>query len=326
MLNKKALFILFALFFVNLSFLTTFDSARADIQSVSITPLVGDNEDPERFDVSGQPGTVKTLKMSITNFGIETVNLKIQPTNATTSTEGQFEFSDKVVVGNYGLKHAFADMTSPKTIQLKKNQTKEVSFQVTLPSQQLSGTIISGFDVYDIKHPDDGHSGVGVYFDTVSAKDNHPIKLNGITPEVHNSQPYLMVNLANYQTQIIQDTTVQIKIKKNNWYNKLGLANKTEVQDVHFDKIAPNSRIPVQFNQKQTPIQPGNYLVEGIAKNNEHVWKFKQNVKIEPVAAQMINSEAKNLIYDKTGIYILIVGVLICVIVLVFWSISYQRR
>lgn len=307
-------------------FILSPDNASADIRSVSVTPLVSDTEDPSFFRISGEPNSVKELKLSVTNFGDMPIELRVQPTNATTSTTGQLSFDEKVVAGDYGLRHAFSDMTSPKTVMLKSDQTKDLTFNVKLPAQSLDGTVIGGFDVYDVKHPNDGHTGVGVYFDSTPATKNHLIKFDGVTPKVQNKQPFLMVNLANFSPETIKDTVVQVKVRKNNWYNKLGFDSRVSVQDIKFGQIAPNSKIPIEFNQKQTPIQPGNYLVEGIAKNGRDSWRFKQNVKIDPVAADMVNQRAKNLIYDKTGLYLTIIGILTAVIVLIFWGISYQRR
>lgn len=326
MISRKFAVALIAVFSLFVMFSLNIQDVKADIRSVSVTPLVDDSQDPDRFDISGEPGDQKELHLSVTNFGLETLDLRVQPTNATTSPEGKLDFSDKVVAGDYGLKYAFADMTKGKTIRLKKNETKDLTFKVTLPDKQLYGTIIGGLDVYDIKHPNDGHSGVGVYFDTIPADENHKIKFQGITPEVHNQQPYLMVNLANYQAATMKNMIVQVKIKKNNWWNKLGIDNHTDVADVNFSKIAPNSRIPIEFNQKQTPIQPGEYLVEGTAKNGRDTWRFKENVHVEAKAADMVNQASKNLIYDKTGLYVSIIGILAAVIVLVFWGIAYQRR
>lgn len=302
------------------------DNALADIQSVSVTPIVSDDEDPSFFQISGQPDSTKELKLSLTNFGDMPIQLRVQPTNATTSSTGQLSFDEKVTAGDYGLRHAFADMTSPQTVMLKNDQTKDLTFKVKLPAQPLDGTIIGGFDVYDAKHPNDGHSGVAVYFDSTPTKKNHLIKFDGIAPKVQNKQPFLMVNLANYSAETIKDTVVQVKVKKNNWYNKLGFDNQVSVQDIKFGKIAPNSKIPIEFNQKQTPIQPGNYLVEGVAKNGRDAWRFRQNVHVDPIAADQVNQQAKNLIYDKTGLYLTIIGILTAVIVLIFWGISYQRR
>lgn len=299
---------------------------KADIHSVSVTPLVENTQEPDRFEISGEPGSEHTLKLSITNFGIETLDIKIQPTNATTSPNGDIDIGESVVAGDYGLRTSFAEMTQPQMIRLKKNQTRNVTFKVKLPDQQLNGTVIGGFSIFDEKHPNAGHSGVGVYFGAQETSNKHSIKLQGITPEVHNSQPFLSVNLANYEAKTLENTTFQVKIKKNNWYNKLGINNNVDVQDVHFAKIAPNSKIPIEFNQKQTPIQSGNYLVEGVAKNGKQTWNFKQNYHVDGLAAQLVNKQSKNLIYDKTGFYVTIIGILTGVIILVFWGIAYQRR
>jgi hypothetical protein len=326
MFNFKIVLLVSAIAAIFVTLFLNVTPAQADIQSVSVTPLVDDSDQPDRFTITGKPGSTQKLKMSITNFGMETLDLRAQPTNATTNSAGQIDFGDLVSSGEFGLKYPFSEMTKAQDFVLKKNQTKELTFTVHLPSQKMDGSVIGGFKVFDVKHPKNGHSGVGVYFDTVANTSKQSLSLHGITPEVHNTQPYLMVDLANYQAKTLKNTVVQVKLKKNNWYNKLGINNQIDVADVNLDKIAPNSRIPIEFNQKQSPIQPGNYLVEGTVKNASKVWHFKENIKVEPVAANMVNQEAKNLIYDKTSLYVAIIGILSAVIVLVFWGIAYQRR
>lgn len=301
------------------------DEVLADINSVSVTPLVDSNGDPDRFDISGRPNEVKDLMISITNFG-EPITLQIDPTNATTSADGNVDFDEKVVAGDYGLKYAFSDMTSSKKVFFKHNQTKDLTFKVKLPAEPIQGSLIGGFTIHDPSHPKDGHSGVGVYFDTVPTDSNHSIKLQGITPEVKQQQPFLTVDLANYQAKLLKNTTVQVKIKKNNWYNKLGIGNSVSIQDMNFSKIAPNSKIPIEFNQKQAAIQPGNYLVEAVMKSDHGTQHFKKNFRIESTTANMVNQQAKHVIYDKTSLYLVIIGILMAVIVLVFWGVAYQRR
>lgn len=327
-MNFKKVLLVFAT--IVLSIITAgmeLETVKADIQNVSVTPLVEGTDSADRFEISAEPNSVKTLKLSVTNFGLQPVEIKVKPTNATTSPSGEIGFDDSVAVGNYGLKYAFSSMTEAQSLRLKKNQTKDLTFKVKLPSQQLSGTVIGGFDVYDTHHPNDGHSGVGVYFKTnKSETSNQPLKFHGITAVVHGEQPYLNVDLANYNSKILKDSTVQIKIKKNNWYNKLGLSNDYQVQDMDFKTIAPNSKVPIEFDLKQTPVIPGRYLVEGSIKRSGQVWHFKENVKVSSVAANLVNQASKNLIYDKTGLYVTIIGILSMIIILIFWGISYQRR
>lgn len=102
MISKK-LILFFGLLAMSFGwFVISPDNALADIQSVSVTPIVSDDEDPSFFQISGQPDSTKELKLSLTNFGDMPIQLRVQPTNATTSSTGQLSFDEKVTAGDYG--------------------------------------------------------------------------------------------------------------------------------------------------------------------------------------------------------------------------------
>ncbi|MQS52490.1 WxL protein host-binding domain-containing protein [Companilactobacillus mishanensis] len=326
MKSRKALFILVAIVAFILAILMNVDPVKADIRSVSVTPLIDNAEMPDRFVVKGNPGSVTKLKLSVTNFGDMPIKLRVEPTNATTSMDGKIDFSQNVEKGNYGLKVAFADMTEGQTVKLKINQTKDLTFAVRLPDDTLEGTVIGGFNVFDVDNPNDGSTGVGVYLNEGEPSTKGDLKINDVTPKIINEQPHIVVNLVNDRAVVLKNVTVQIRLKKNNWYNKLGIDSKEDITDVTFAKIAPNSKIPLEFNQKQSPIQAGNYWVEGKARSASGTWNFKKNLTITAEQANNVNTKAKDLIYDKTVVYLLIIGVLTSLIILIFWGIWYQRR
>lgn len=96
--------------------------------------------------------------------------------------------------------------------------------------------------------------------------------------------------------------------------------------DLTYPKVAPSSRIPVDFDQNTTPIKAGTYVVKGAARSGKATWTFHKTYKITQDQANNINKRCKGLIYNKTTTYILIVLVLVSIIFLIFWAIWYSGR
>ncbi|ATO45719.1 hypothetical protein C5L30_001320 [Companilactobacillus farciminis] len=109
-------------------------------------------------------------------------------------------------------------------------------------------------------------------------------------------------------------------------HDRFNLGPKTMSADLTYPKVAPNSRIPVDFDQNTTPIQAGKYVVKGAARSGKATWTFHKTYTITQDQANDINKRCKGLIYNKTTTYILIVCVLVSLIFLIFWAIWHSGR
>ena len=325
-MNKKILYLISLLFFTFFNFLISSQNVKADISGITVTPLIGDSDISDRFQIIGKPGSTRTLKISISNFGIRQLRLKVEPTNATTSMDGKIVYTEKVKAGQYGLKYAFADMTKSKTILVKAGKTKDVSFKVKLPSGKIDNLILGGFNIYDVDNAVGGNAEVPVWITDSNKPVGGIVTLHNLGLDVIDKKPHIIVNLQNKEPGMMKNVIVHVTVKRKSWLDRFNLGPKTMSADLTYPKVAPNSRIPVDFDQNPTPIQAGKYVVKGAARSGKATWTFHKTYTITQDQANDINKRCKGLIYNKTTTYILIVCVLVSLIFLIFWAIWHSGR
>ncbi|WP_129044548.1 DUF916 domain-containing protein [Companilactobacillus metriopterae] len=294
-------------------------SVQAEIQNITVTPLVGDSDITDRFELIVKPGETREIKVSVSNFENNNVKIKLQPTNATTSEDGKIAFTDMIKKGDFGLKYAFADMTKAKTIELGPQETKDLAFKIKIPNEKFSGVIIGGFNVFNVNKPNQAHSDVPVWLTESNESIGGILKIHSLGLQVIDSQPNIILNLSNTQPGMMKNLIVHGTIKRESWLDKIGLGDKEQETDQKYPQVAPNSRIPLVFNQSQSPIKAGKYHVQAEARSGKATWKFEYEYMISPKQAQEINDKSKDLVYDKTWTYVMLAGVLLVIVVFVFW-------
>ncbi|APU72070.1 WxL protein host-binding domain-containing protein [Companilactobacillus crustorum] len=325
-MNKKIIYVILMALFATFSFMFTTQEVKADIDGVTVTPLIGDSDISDRFQIIGKPNSTRTLKISLSNFGIRKIRLRIVPTNATTSMDGKIVYTDNVKAGQYGLKYAFADMTKAQTISLMAGKTKDVSFKVKLPSGKIDNLILGGFNIYALESSVSGNANVPVWITDSNKPVGGIVTLHNLALDVMNKKPHIIVNLQNKEPGMMKNVIVHMTVKRKSWLDRFNLGDKTMIADLTYPKVAPNSRIPVDFDQNTTPIKAGTYVVKGAARSGKATWTFHKTYTITQDQANNINKRCKGLIYNKTTTYILIVCVLVSLIFLIFWAIWYSGR
>jgi Bacterial protein of unknown function (DUF916). len=194
-----------------------------------VTPLIeDDNSDvTDRFDIVGKPNATRTVKISIGNFSINKLRLRIVPTNATTSMDGKIVYTDKVRAGQYGLKYAFADMTKPQTLILAPNKTKDVTFKIKLPSDKIEGLVMGGFNVYDVsKDGVKGNANVPVWITGNNKAVGGIISLHNLTLDVISRKPLIIINLQNKEPGQMKNVIVHMTVKRKSWLDRFNLGPK----------------------------------------------------------------------------------------------------
>ncbi|AKS51577.1 WxL protein host-binding domain-containing protein [Companilactobacillus pabuli] len=325
-MNKKVVCLVFGIFLSLVSFFSFDNYVKADIDGLTVTPLIGDSDVTDRFQIIGDSNSERTLEISLSNFGIRRLHLKVVPTNATTSMDGKIVYTDDVKAGQYGLKYAFSDMTKSQKVTLAPNKTKDLKFKVKLPSKKINGLVLGGFSIRSLDSAVSGTADVPVWI----TDDNKPVggilSLHNLSLDVINKKPHIIVNLQNKEPGMMKKVIVHVTVKRKSWLDRFNLGPKTMSADLTYPKVAPNSRIPVDFDQNTTPIQAGKYVVKGAARSGKATWTFHKTYTITQDQANDINKRCKGLIYNKTTTYILIVCVLVSLIFLIFWAIWHSGR
>lgn len=325
-MTKKILYLVSIMFFSLIGFMSVTSTVKADITGLTVTPLVGDSDVSNRFQIIGKSDSERTLRISIANFSIRRLKLLIVPTNATTSMDGKIVYTDNVKAGQYGLKYAFSDMTKSQKITIKPNKTKDLKFKIKLPDGKVNGLVLGGFSIRPLNSDVGGTADVPVWITDDNKAIGGVLSLHNLSLDVINKKPHIFVNLQNKEPGMMKNVIVHATVKRKSWLDRFGLGDKKMIADLTYPKVAPNSKIPVDFDQNTTPIKAGEYVVKGAARSGKATWTFHKTYTITQDQANNINKRCKGLIYDKTTTYILIVCVLVSLIFLIFWAIWRSGR
>lgn len=325
-MKKKFFMFLAALMITCLSCQFCLTNAQAGVQNITVTPIVNDSNVTDKFQIIAQPNHIYTVKMSVSNFGAGSTRLRIRPTNASTSPTGQIIYSQIVKSGKYGLKVAFRNMTSSQVINLNTNQTKELTFKIKTPPENLPGFIMAGFYIYDLDHPYDGGLKVPVWITETNKAVGGVLILEGIEPKVVNHSPIINVNLNNNQPGLMKNVTVHMTLRRKGLLEFFNLGFKPVNADQIYKKIAPNSNVPVTFDQQSLPIKPGIYQAQGTARSGKTKWKFSGSYQITQKQANIVNKNCHDLQTDKTVLYLMIASGLLLLIIFVIWGLWSQNR
>lgn len=309
--------------------LTQIQSVKADVNNISVTPIVDNSNVTDRFQIVAKPNRVYQVKLSITNFGAVNTKVRIRPTNASTTSQGGITYQKVVHSGDSDLRYAFKDMTQAKIIKLKANQTKEVAFNIQMPPKAFKGLMLAGFYIYDMNDAASPGLKVPVWL----TEDNHPVGgvlvLNNVTPQAVEHKPFINVNLSNNQPGLMKDVVVHMTLKRKGLLELFGMGFKPVNVDQVYKKIAPNSNVPIAFDQQSLPIKPGIYQAVGTAKSGKTHWKFSGTYHITKKQTDKVNNDCKGLTPDKTVLYLMIVLGLIILIMFVvggLWSQSNKQK
>ncbi|AXX64946.1 DUF3324 domain-containing protein [Bombilactobacillus bombi] len=325
-MKKRVLTLLLGLIGVVFCLRLSVTTVSADVQDITVTPIINDSDVTDKFQIIAQPNHVYPVKISLTNFGAGMTKLRIRPTNASTDATGQIIYSEVVKSGSNGLKTAFQDMTNAQVVTLKPNQTKELTFNIKTPPDKLPGFIMGGFYIYDVNQPNAGGLKVPVWMTETNKAVGGVLILDGIEPQAVNRSPFINVNLSNNQPGLMKDVTVHMTLKRRGLLELFNLGFKPVNADQVYKKIAPNSNVPVAFDQQSLPIKPGIYQATGTARSGKTKWKFSGSYRISQQEADRVNKACHNLTPDKTVMYLMIVLALIFLIIFVIWGLWSQSR
>lgn len=326
---KKKWLLLSILFAGWFSLFFTAKPIFADIDSISVTPLISDSNETSRFELNVKPGDTRDLGISLTNFGNQNTTLVIRPVNAGTSVEGQYDYNQPATPGKNGLKADFSSMTSQKTVKLQPQQTKDVHFTVKVPSSGFDGLMMGGFNIYtqgDKNVLTRQSANVPVMMTESQTVVQPKMRYNSITTKAVNAQPFIFANIANTKPVAMKNVSYDVTLTRRGPLAWLGINwwGKTYHQVASSMKVAPNSVLPVGFNLKQEPVKAGTYTVDAKITAGEKKWHITGTDTITKAQAGLTNQNSRNLIYDYTWVFELVIAGLVILVLFVIWLIYRQ--
>lgn len=223
--------------------------------------------------------------------------------------------------------YTFKSMAKSRIVKLDAQQTKDVNFTIQTPNNKFPGMIMGGFFIYDNNTGvQAGSVAIPVWLTQTNKAVGGVLLLHNIQPRPVNQQPYLYVNLSNTQPGMMKNVVVHMKVQHRGFMEWLGFGLKPMTADLNYKNVAPNSALPVAFNQKSTPISAGKYRVTGTATAGKVKWKFSNDFTISKKEADAVNKKCKGLVYDYTWAYLLAVAGLVLLIIIVIFFVWRSTR
>ena len=286
----KKLFLLIPLFFL-LTITTFAEETNKNSQfQVSIIPnnhQVSSNS--TFFDLLLNPKEETELGMIITNLGGEDIDVTVEPTNATTTQNGEIDYGrlDNNYQKDSSLKISFIDLIdSKKRISLGPNESKTINFHLKAPEKEQDGIILGGFVVYadhkDIKQDKNNNILIQNKYEirkAVRIQMNKNVitpklKLNKIAFNWIDNTPALTANIQNITSTMFGDITINSTITEK----KTGKIIKE--QTTYNMEMAPNSNFYYPIFWYDQEIIEGDYHLDMTVSSGSETWKLNRDFDI----------------------------------------------
>ena len=133
---------------------TLFISTKVDAASMgySVKANIPENQidkDKSYFDLKMKPNEEQAITLTVSNSSEEKIELNIVPNNAKTNQNGVIDYSEENLKKDNSQVYSLTDIISGKQkIALNPGETKEVSFQLKMPSEEIDGIVLGGFYIY----------------------------------------------------------------------------------------------------------------------------------------------------------------------------------
>jgi len=285
----------------------------ADIDNLSVTPVVANSDVTDRFEIVGKPGETRKLTISFTNTGTGAQALRVVPTNASTSLTGEFTYGTPVKSNHYGLPFNFNAATQTKDVTVPASGSKDVTFKVKLPESKFTGLVIGGFHIMSAADVTQ-YVDIPVWLTMTNDLPSPKLMFMNLEGASHSSQTYLDLNIANMTAVALNNVSYSFTITSADLLSRVGI-NKRQYQAVKSDlKVAPNSLLTIPFNTHDAAIAAGKYEIKGTIKSNGQSWNINTNAVVDKQSADRANAKDPNLIRDYTLWFVL--GILALVILI----------
>lgn len=303
----------------------------ADGAGFTVTAQLPDNQknkDVSYFDLATKPGEKQKLTVTLKNTTTKTQTLLVSPNDAFTNSNGVIEYSKRNVKKSASAKYQFSDLIKEKTkkVDVAPDESKEVTFTLSVPKKGFKGDILGGFYVTpeEDKHQANNRSdGLGIENKFAMLVGAHlhgqgtaqpALKLNSVKPEVEDGQAVVAAQLENTQPVLFGKLQVKSTITKRG-------SDKVLYEDTKKDvSMAPNTLFTNLVKLDDDKFKAGDYTLKIAATRKGKTWHFSKNFTIDDNTTKLNNKLRNQPKRDLTWLYVSVGGVLVIIIAgLAFW-------
>ena len=265
------------------------------------------------FDLLVKPGDTQSISLTLTNSGPEEIILGIKTNTAATNKNGVIDYSKSEGDKDSSLEVNFSDIIEgPEEVTLAPNESKDVTFEISIPKEEFQGTVLGGFYIYKIGGETEQEQEQNVqikneysYVIAVKLTESEEkilpeLVLNDVKPGLENYRTAVTANIQNIKPTIIDKLHIKAVVTEK---GKETVIHQMVKDDMN---MAPNSSFDFPISWDNKPLMPGTYTLKLESTSSEGEWKFEKDFKIDGEVSKELNTEAVELEKDNYWIYIVI--------------------
>lgn len=294
----------------------------------TVTPVLGKGQtDPTAgyFSIKGEKNTSYPVTVAVQNLTEnETQDFDVQLVQATTSNNGHIDYtpsSKKMVAGGLSLKDLVEDKKATQKVTVAAGQTKNITFNLKLPQDNIKGTVLGSVYVRKVPHETAKSKGVGV-------RNAFAMTIPVILSEDFNKKITPKLELTNAQMKsdtgvpkVVGEVSNQApsmfgQIKVDAWVTEKGKSDKLYQSQSEKYEMAPYSSFEYTIDTNNHLLKPGKYTYHMLMKSGDKSFDMARDFTVDSKNRETVNSKLLEGEKSYTNLWWLIaVGVGISIII-----------
>ncbi|RXT59347.1 cell surface protein [Lacticaseibacillus chiayiensis] len=249
------------------------------------------------FDLRVSPNQEQDLEVVIQNRNTTALTVLIAAHSAFTNDNGVVEYGKSPKPADPSLSVNLKDVVSvPAEVTIPALNQRVVKIHLKMPSKPFLGTVLGGLQ-FKAK-PDDKWTekgavtnryvyAVGLMLTESDQPVGPDLKLQKVVTANDHRRPAILAQVQNFEAAILRNLQVQGYLYRASGGKVIHQAEQDRIN------MAPNSNFNFKMGLEKTPLKPGKYRLELMAKGSGRTWKLKQVFTVSKQAANQISTLAK---------------------------------
>ncbi|NMP59570.1 DUF916 and DUF3324 domain-containing protein [Enterococcus mundtii] len=291
-----------------------------------VTPEFSENQktgNERYFQLTLPPDATEKLTLKLQNANAEAKKIKITPHTAYTNVMGVVEYGQDAKEADPTLKHSLDKLfEQPEIIELAGNETKTVTLDLNMPTEEFEGLLAGGLRVSEVKEEATEETSdeegvaiqnefayiIGVIVSNKQDAVQPDLDLLDVFADQLNYRNVISANLQNFTPTFVNRLEVEATVQKVGEEEILYQASQEQMQ------MAPNSNFNFPISLEGDRFRSGEYLLKMTARSGEEEWQWERKFTIEADEARALNQQDVTI---DTGINWWIVGTIFLILLLV---------
>ncbi|MGL9772819.1 DUF916 and DUF3324 domain-containing protein [Enterococcus sp. DIV0996a] len=277
--------------------------AEEETLNFYVTPEFSENQksgNDRYFQLNLAPNTTEKLTLKLQNANAKAKKIQITPHTAYTNVMGVVEYGQDADKADPTLKHSLAELIEqPKILELAGNETKTVTLDLNMPTEEFEGLLAGGLRVSEVKEEaseeTSNEEGVAIQNEfayiigvVVSNKQNAvqpDLELLDVFADQLNYRNVISANLQNFTPTFVNRLEVKATVQKVGEEEILYQASHEQMQ------MAPNSNFNFPISLAGDRFRSGDYVLKMTARSGEDEWQWERKFTIDTDEARALNQQ-----------------------------------